>query len=116
MSNVSLEIGGRQYSVASADGEEEHVALLGRRIDEKLRSMGGAAGQSETRMLLFAALLLADEIHEMSARGGAPAPAPPPEDTGPVLAKIAEGIAAAAQRIENLATHLEQAGLEKTVR
>ena len=34
MSNVNLEIGGRQYSVASADGEEEHVALLGRRIDE----------------------------------------------------------------------------------
>lgn len=109
MSNVNLEIGGRQYSVASADGEEEHVALLGRRIDEKLRAMGGASGQSESRMLLFAALLLADEIHEMTVRGGAPAPAPAPEDTGPALAKIAEGIVAAAQRIENLATHLEQA-------
>ena len=113
MSNVSLEIGGRQYSVASADGEEEHVALLGRRIDEKLRSMGGASGQSESRMLLFAALLLADEIHEMTVRGGAPAPgpapAPAPENTGPALAKIAEGIDAAAARIENLATHLERA-------
>ena len=109
MSNVNLEIGGRQYSVASADGEEEHVALLGRRIDDKLRTMGGAAGQSESRMLLFAALLLADEIHEMSVRGGAPAPSPPPADTGPALSKIAEGLAAAAVRIENLATHLEQA-------
>ena len=112
MSNVSLEIGGRQYSVASADGEEEHVALLGRRIDEKLRSMGGASGQSESRMLLFAALLLADEIHEMTVRGGAPAPA----DDGPALAKNAERIDAAALQIENLATHLEQAGLEKTGR
>ena len=116
MSNVSLEIGGRKYSVASADGEEEHVALLGRRIDEKLRAMGGASGQSESRMLLFAALLLADEIHEMTVRGGAPAPTPALPDNGPALAKIAEGIAAAAQRIENLATHLEQAGLEKTGR
>ena len=105
MSNVSLEIGGRQYSVASADGEEEHVALLGRRIDEKLRAMGGAAGQSESRMLLFAALLLADEIHEMTVRGGAPAPA----DDGPTVARVAEGIEAAARRIEKLATDLEQA-------
>ena len=105
MSNVSLEIGGRQYSVASADGEEQHVALLGRRIDEKLRAMGGSAGQSESRMLLFAALLLADEIHEMTVRGGAPAPA----DDGPALARVANGIDAAARRIEKLATDLEQA-------
>ena len=104
MSNVNLEIGGRQYSVASADGEEEHVALLGRRIDEKLRAMGGAAGQSESRMLLFAALLLADEIHEMTARGGAPASS----DDGPALGKVAEGIDAAAQRLENLAADLER--------
>ena len=109
MSNVSLEIGGRQFSVASADGEEEHVAQLGRRIDDKLRAMGGAGGQSESRMLLFAALLLADEIHEMTVRGGAPAPV----DDGPafaqIAAKVAENIDAAAQRIENLAASLEQA-------
>ena len=104
MSNVNLEIGGRQFSVASADGEEEHVALLGRRIDEKLRAMGGAAGQGESRMLLFAALLLADEIHEMTVRGGVAAPA----DDGPALGKIAEGIDAAARRLENLAADLER--------
>ena len=105
MSNVSLEIGGRQFSVASADGEEEHVALLGRRIDDKLRAMGGAGGQSESRMLLFAALLLADEVHEMTVRGGAPAPT----DDGPALAKVAAGIDAAAKRIEKLAADLERA-------
>ena len=108
MSNVSLEIGGRQFSVASADGEEEHVALLGRRIDDKLRAMGGAAGQSESRMLLFAALLLTDEIHEMTVRGGAPVPV----DNGPALAKVAakvaDGIDAAAKRLENLAADLER--------
>jgi cell division protein ZapA len=105
MSNVSLEIGGRQFSVASADGEEEHVAQLGRRIDDKLRAMGGAGGQSESRMLLFAALLLADEIHEMTVRGGAPVPA----DNGPALARVAEAIDTAARRIENLAASLEAA-------
>ena len=68
MSNVTLEIGGRQFSVASADGEEAHVTALGRMIDDKLRAMGGAGGQSESRMMLFAALLLADEIHEIKSR------------------------------------------------
>lgn len=105
MSNVTLEIGGRQFSVASADGEEQHVTALGRMIDDKLRAMGGASGQSESRMLLFAALLLADEIHEMRTQGGAPAP----EDNGPALAKLADGIEGAAKRIENLAAALEQA-------
>ena len=109
MSNVSLEIGGRQFSVASADGEEEHVAQLGHLIDEKLRAMGGAGGQSESRMLLFAALLLADEIHEMTVRGGAPAPATAPADDGPAVAKVVGAIEAAARRIENLALSLEQA-------
>ena len=106
MSNVSLEIGGRSFSVASADGEEQHVATLGRMIDDKLRAMGGAAGQSESRMMLFAALLLADEIHEMKTRGGAPLP----EDPAPMLAKLADGIDGAAKRLENLAATLEQAG------
>ena len=105
MSNVTLEIGGRQFSVASADGEEQHVTALGRMIDDKLRAMGGAAGQSESRMMLFAALLLADEIHEMKARGGVPLP---PNDT-PELERIARGIEDAATRVTNLATALEQA-------
>ena len=59
MSNVTLSIGGRSYTVACAAGEEEHVAGLGRAIDAKIQSMG-AAGTTESRQLLFAALLLAD--------------------------------------------------------
>ena len=105
MSNVTLEIGGRQFSVASADGEEQHVTALGRMIDDKLRAMGGASGQSESRMLLFAALLLADEIHEIKARGGVPLPA----DDTPELERIARGIEDAATRITNLAAALERA-------
>ena len=105
MSNVALEIGGRAFSVASADGEEEHIKLLGRRIDDKLRAMGGASGQSESRMLLFAALLLADEIHEMTERGVAPVP----KNDGPELERIARIVEDAAARVENLAATLESA-------
>ena len=101
MSNVTLTIGGRQFVVACADGEEDHVSALGRRIDAKLAGMDGLAGQSESRMLLFAALLLADEVHEMRQQvDGAAATAQAGSSLGPVLAGIAD-------RLENLAAHLE---------
>jgi cell division protein ZapA len=73
MSNVTLRIGGRDYTMACAEGEEEHVSGLGQLIDSKLQSLAGSAGMSEVRQLLFAALILADELHE--AGGGKAAPA-----------------------------------------
>ena len=104
MSNVALHIGGRAFTVACAAGEEDHITALGRIIDGKLHAMGAAAaGQNETRMLLFAALLLADELHE--TRNGPNAPPPPPEPVeDPVLAERLEAIAGA---LEKCALHLE---------
>jgi len=99
MSNVTLHIGGRSFTVACAEGEEAHVAGLGRMIDSKLAAMGDMTGQSEGRMLLFAALLLADEVHEARFRGPAQADAPPEG-----LAGRLDSIAA---RLENLAATLE---------
>ena len=69
MSNVTLTIGGRHYTVACAAGEEAHIEMLGRTIDGKLHGMPNLAGQSEARTLLFAALLLADELHELRSGG-----------------------------------------------
>ena len=76
MSNVTLRIGGRDYTMACAEGEEEHVSGLGRLIDSKLQTLAGNAGMSETRQLLFAALLLADELHEASGKPASAAPEP----------------------------------------
>lgn len=64
MSNVTLTIAGRDYVVGCASGEEEHIADLGRMIDARLASLPPAAVQGESRALLFAALLLADEVFE----------------------------------------------------
>jgi cell division protein ZapA len=96
MSNVTLSIGGRSFAVACADGEEAHVGTLGRLIDEKV-SNAGVAGQTEARMLLFASLLLADEVHELKSR-----PA-----TAGLPAGLEERLAQIAGRIENLADLLE---------
>src|SRR5688500_11476400 len=104
MSNVTLSIGGRSFTVACAEGEEHHVAGLGRAIDAKLATMGDMAGQNEARMLLFAALLLADELDEARS-GRAPAPADPAPPTVP--SQLAERLEDIASRLENLADSLE---------
>jgi cell division protein ZapA len=100
MSNVTLDIAGRKFTVACAEGEEAHITMLGRTIDAKLADMPQIANQSEARALLFAALLLADENHEMK-RGGTPAEAGP---------EAAEGLGALAERLEGLAEQLESIG------
>lgn len=71
MSEVALSIGGRRYKVACADGEEAHVARLGAAIDAKLAAMPQLS-QQDTQNLLFGALLLADELHDLrNAQTGA---------------------------------------------
>ena len=102
MSNVTLTIGGRHYTVACAQGEEAHIEALGRTIDGKLASLPNMAGQSEPRTLLFAALLLADELHEARSGGG-----------GGVTngdGKTAQTLERLAETLEGLATRLENAG------
>ncbi len=102
MSNINLHIGGRTFTVACAAGQEEHIAGLGKAIDAKLIAAGGAAGQNEARMLLFAALLLADELHDIRTAGAAPVVPPAAED--PKLAERLENLASA---LEKCALHLE---------
>src|SRR5690349_24591594 len=99
MSNVTVTIGGRHYTVACAAGEEAHIELLGRSIDGKLQGLANLSGQSEARTLLFAALLLADELHE---RDLGKAPGPPEPDP-----QMVETLEALASRLEGLAARLE---------
>ena len=102
MSNVTVSIGGRHYTVACAAGEEQHIEMLGRAIDGKLQGMANLAGQSEARTLLFAALLLADELHEARSGGSAPAAEPSPA--------VGDALEALASRLERVAERLEGTG------
>ncbi|MGX7895438.1 cell division protein ZapA [Tsuneonella sp. HG222] len=94
MSNVTLDIAGRKFTVACGPGEEAHIEELGRIIDAKIAEMPGLASQSEARCLLYAALLLADENHEL-ARNKAPQPS-----LGAPLERLAD-------RMEHIAEQLE---------
>ncbi len=99
MSNVTLQVGGRGYIVACAAGEEAHVEQLGVLIDGKIRELT-TAGHNEVRLLLFASLLLADELQEL--KSGKPGAAP--QDDGAQAATLE----AIATRLENCATALER--------
>ena len=98
MSNVTLDIAGRTFAVACAEGEEAHIAMLGRTINGKIVGMPHIANQSEARVLLFAALLLADENHELKSGGAKPGKAAP---------DVAGPLETLAERLETLAAQLE---------
>ncbi len=100
MAEVRIEIVGRSYMLACRDGEEPHLQRLGQMVDQKARDAARNMGSlTETRQLLVAALLLADQIVE-----GAPAPALPSE-TERALAEAADSAAAT---IEQLSDQLEK--------
>lgn len=103
MSNVTLSIAGRNYTVACAQGEEAHIAQLGAQIDERVAQMGDIGAMGEARTLLFAALLMADEAYEARKAVPASAPSPPSAETF----RAEDRIVALANSLENLALRLE---------
>lgn len=101
MASVDLEIAARRYSVACRDGEEEHLRTVAAIVDRKAQQAIEALGSlSEVRQLLFASLLLADEIKEHRA-GNAPPPEAEPDP------RVAHALARLAERVERLAQRLE---------
>jgi cell division protein ZapA len=68
---VNIMVNSRAYTVACDDGEEEHLKELAGYVDGKAREVLGSVGQvGDARMLLMAALLIADERHELTAKAG----------------------------------------------
>lgn len=120
MPDMRLSIAGRTYSVTCQPGEEQHLARLGLMLDSAARKAGASGGLTETRALLFAGLLLADELAEAQDReaqavAAMAAKAEPGRVQGDLLAQDTD-IDLAARAIERLAGRIEilAEGLEKT--
>jgi cell division protein ZapA len=106
MAMVEIEVASRRYSIACRDGEEAHLREVAAMVDGKARDAAEAlGGLSEARQLLYASLLLADELHE--ARAGAPSPPARPAQPDTATAEAIERMAA---RVESLAARLEGDG------
>ena len=98
MASVDVEIGDRKYSVACRDGEEDHVRSVAAIVDRKARDAADALGNmGEARQLLFAALMLADELKE--ARGGGASPVSAAQVSGTGVFESLERLADRAERI-----------------
>lgn len=101
MAEIDVFIAGRAYKVACRDGEEDSLRKAASLVDAKSReALSGLGTLSEARQLLFASLLLADEMVD---EGRVTLP-PPPPTVDPELAERAEKIA---ERLESLAAALE---------
>ncbi len=98
MSDVTLSIGGRRYKLACAAGEEAHIARLGTTIDERLAANPALARQSEAQALLYASLLLADELHERNVQQSQTIEAAP--ETALPLENLADTLEALADELE----------------
>ena len=61
---VNVMVNGRAYTLNCDEGEEQHLKELAAYINEKVRELLGQVGQvGDQRLLLMAALLIADEHH-----------------------------------------------------
>jgi cell division protein ZapA len=107
MASVEVEIAARKYAIACRDGEQDHLRAVAAIVDKKAADATAALGSlGEARQLLFASLLLADELKEAREGGpaaAAPAAAAPDPATAAALEQLAE-------RMERLAESLERNG------
>jgi len=110
---VNVMVNSRAYTIACDEGEEEHLKELAAHVDAKAREVLGSVGQvGDARMLLMAALLIADEHHDLSGKVAAEDPSE--KQTLHLRAEQAEGAAAdalesAAKRLEDIAVRLAHA-------
>jgi cell division protein ZapA len=105
MAQVTIRINGYSYTVGCEDGQEEHLQLMAAEIEQRITSIKAIGGQSgEARLLMLAALLLADELHD-TRKTAAEAPEPPPKPDAEKRAKLRR----LAARAEEIAADLTDA-------
>jgi cell division protein ZapA len=100
MAQVTLRINGYAYTLGCRDGEEAHLNAMAREVEKRIESVRSMAGQSgESRMLLMAALTMADELYEVEQRQQS--------GRGAGEARIARRLSRMATRAEEIAAGLE---------
>jgi cell division protein ZapA len=113
MAQVTVRINGYAYTVGCEDGQEAHLQAMAQQVDERIERIKAVAGPSgEARLLMLAALLLADELHDLKKameaanRNGPDRAAARP--SAAVAPELAGKIAALADRAEEIAASFEQ--------
>ena len=106
MAQLTVKINGYAYTVGCADGQESHLQAMAEQIEARVNRIKALGSQSgESRLLVQAALLMADELHDMALevaelRRGRP---PSADD-----AMLGDRLALLANRAEEIAATLER--------
>ena len=103
MPRITLTVAVREYDVAVREGDAPRFAALAAMVDDKAaQAARGFGGMTENRQLLFAALLIADQLIEKKG-ASAPSPSMPPDP------QVVRRVDVLAERLERLASGLETA-------
>jgi len=90
MAQVTIRINGYAYQVGCEDGQEPHLERMAAEIETRINSIKAIGGQSgEARLLMLAALLMADELHDLRKAEAAKPPPPPETDKRARLRRLA---------------------------
>ena len=69
MPSLDIDIGGRSYKIACEEGQEAHLEMLGRSVDDHVKALKERFGEiGDTRLTIMAALLVSDQLHEVRSR------------------------------------------------
>jgi len=69
MVQVTATIAGRQFRLACEDGQEKHLQALAHDLDQRIIDLRARFGEiGDTRLTVMAALTVADELREQTAK------------------------------------------------
>jgi cell division protein ZapA len=69
MASVNVTINGRQFRMACEDGQEGHLTKLAKELDDRIGELRGNFGEiGDNRLIVMAALTVADELSETSKK------------------------------------------------
>ena len=103
MAQVTVKINGFSYTVGCEDGQEGHLTAMAEQVESRISSikaLGGSA--SESRLLVLASLLMADELHDMRVEIDAL------REAAPVRLRAVKSEGELGKRMSRLAARAEQ--------
>ena len=106
MGQVVVTVNGREFPLTCADGEEPRIRRLAQYVDAKIGDFAKDLGQiGEARLLLLAALVIADELSDanealIEERSRTPLPDDKSEAAASSIHDLAERIEAIAARLD----------------
>ena len=105
MAQVTVLINGYSYLVGCEDGQEAHLTAMAEEVESRIDNIKALGNQSgESRLLVLASLLMADELHDLQAEISTAKRNPAPR----MDSNLAKTLGQLADRAEEIAGTLER--------